>query len=379
MSIKEDLKKAGYIAGDSLSKKVELFKIAGERNSKNIPTMILTGEPGAGKTYLAETFTKLVNAELLFLQCFPGMGAENLIAEPNLSAIIKNDGDNAISDGLLVKALKTSNEKPVVVVIDEIDKATFEVDSFLLDFLNSGRVSNGQEIWVKGSYPIWVFITSNKQRELSEALNNRGRQVYVKRPTLNEFMNILNLPKNHHLAMVYKHFPDFSIRQAKEYLADIELFGGERDIDILSQYVDTSRVKVTSLEEANLFGMDISFEPNFLKVKVDNEHLVNYIREHRNEVNITSGESGLELVIKTLDDANAIQHLIEFPDGQWDVIVSNELITSEILAGDVYEGRQAGLFVIYGECLVGYKIDGKTYVTIDSKSLDKLDGSTMSF
>ena len=379
MSIKEDLKKAGYIAGDSLSKKVELFKIAGERNSKNIPTMILTGEPGAGKTYLAETFTKLVNAQLLFLQCFPGMGAENLIAEPNLSAIIKNDGDNAISDGLLVKALKTSNEKPVVVVIDEIDKATFEVDSFLLDFLNSGRVSNGQEIWVKGSYPIWVFITSNKQRELSEALNNRGRQVYVKRPTLNEFMNILNLPKNHHLAMVYKHFPDFSIRQAKEYLADIELFGGERDIDILSQYVDTSRVKVTSLEEANLFGMDISFEPNFLKVKVDNEHLVNYIREHRNEVNITSGESGLELVIKTLDDANAIQHLIEFPDGQWDVIVSNELITSEILAGDVYEGKQAGLFVIYGECLVGYKIDGKTYVTIDSNSLDKLDGSTMSF
>lgn len=379
MNIKENLKKVGYIAGDSLAKKIELFKLAGERNSKNIPTMILTGEPGAGKTFLAESFTKLINAELLFLQCFPGMGAENLIAEPNLSAIIKNDGDNAINDGLLVKALKVSNEKPVVVVIDEIDKATFEVDSFLLDFLNSGRVSNGQEVWFKGSYPIWVFITSNKQRELSDALNNRGRQIYVKRPSLDEFMSILKLPKNHHLAMVYKHFPDFSIRQAKEYLADIEILGGERDIDILSQYVDTSKVKVASLEEANLFGMNISFEPNFLKIKVDNENLVNYVREHRNKVNITSGENGLELVIKTLDDANSIQHLVNFPEGKWDVMVPNELITSEILAGDVYEGRQAGLFVVYGECLVGYKIDGKIYVTIDANSLDKLDGSTMTF
>lgn len=377
--MKEKLRKIGYIANNSISKKVELFKMAGERNSNNIPAMILTGEPGAGKTFLAESFTKIVNAELLFLQCFPGMGAENLIAEPNLSAIIKNDGDNAISDGLLVKALKTSYEKPVVVVIDEIDKATFEVDSFLLDFLNSGRVTNGNDLWVKGSYPIWVFITSNKQRELSEALNNRGRQLYIKRPSLDDFLNILKLPKNHHLAMVYKHFPDFSIRQAKEYLADIEVFGGERDIDVLSQYVDTSKVKITSLEEANLYGMNISFEPNFLRIKVDNKGLINYIRNHKDEIKITSGENGLEVVIKTLDELNKLSHIIDIPEGDFDIMISESIITSSILAGDVYEGKQAGLFVIYGECLVGYKIDNKTYVSINSDNIKLLDVGRIDF
>lgn len=379
MDIKKELEKIGYYADESLAKKVELFKKAGERNSRNIPTMILTGDPGAGKTYLAESFAKIINAELLFLQSFPGMGSENLIAEPNLEAIIKGDGDNAIKDGLLVNALKVSREKSVVVVIDEIDKATFEVDSFLLDFLNSGRVTNGQDLWVKGDFPIWVFITSNKERELSEALNNRGRQLYIRRPNLKQFMKILKLPLSHHLAMVYKHFPTFSIRQAKEYLADIAEFGGERDADILSQYVDTSSVKVTSLEESNMFGLKISFEPNYLKINVNNENLVNYVREHRNEVNITSGENGLQIIIKTLEEATRLKPLIGFPEGKWDVIVPNELITSEILAGDAYEGRQAGLFVIYGECLVGYKIDDKVYVSVDNESLDKLDGTSITF
>lgn len=164
-----NLKEFGYYADKKTQKIINVFENIGRKNSSNIPTLLLTGDSGTGKTYLAECFAKAIGAKLLMVQCYPGMTADNFIAEPNIAAIIKKDSQNAIKDGLLVKAIKETTDGPTVVLIDEIDKANDETDSFLLDFINSGRVTNGQDEWNKGSGNIWVFITSNNKRELSAA------------------------------------------------------------------------------------------------------------------------------------------------------------------------------------------------------------------
>ena len=244
-----NLKEFGYYADKRTQKIVDVFENIGRQNSSNIPTLLLTGESGTGKTYLAECFARAINAKLLMVQCYPGMTSDNFIAEPNISAIIKKDSQNAVKDGLLVKALKETTDGPTVVLIDEIDKASTETDSFLLDFINSGRVTNGQEEWNKGSGNIWLFLTSNGQRELQEALLNRCRKLEIKRPSKANFLQILELPEDHYLGDVYGYAPTFSIRQAKSYLADLGTLKKVFDEDLLGQYVDLKNHKICSVDE----------------------------------------------------------------------------------------------------------------------------------
>lgn len=243
--VKNNLREVGYVASDKLAKSVALFEAAGRKVSNNIPAMLLEGPAGAGKTALAEAFATVVNAKLLFIQCYPGMGSDSFIAEPNISAIIKRDSQNSIKDGILVRSLKETTDGPTVVVIDELDKASPEVDAFLLDYLNSGRVSNGQDTWIKADGNIWVFITSNKQRALSDALVNRCRSVYVARPSKELFLDILGHKNDEGLAYIYDKCPTFSIRQAKQYLNDLKELGlDHHDPDVLSQYVNPAEIGI---------------------------------------------------------------------------------------------------------------------------------------
>lgn len=189
----EKLKEQGYILEDEKNAKLlYLFSKKREIVGKNISTMLLEGMSGAGKTALAEAFNGVVEGKEIFLQCFRGIDSDNLIIEPNISAIIKKDSDNAISKGALVRALIESHKHPVTLIIDEIDKADAAFDCLLLDFINSGRVTDGINEWRKGNFPIWVFLTSNGERDLSDALLNRVRKVTVERMSKKSFLNALH-------------------------------------------------------------------------------------------------------------------------------------------------------------------------------------------
>ena len=84
-----ELKKLGYFASQDLSKLVLLFEAAGKKESKSIPTLLLQGKSGAGKTFLAETFAKKIGAEEKFVQCFPRMGTENFQYDVNIEQSTK--------------------------------------------------------------------------------------------------------------------------------------------------------------------------------------------------------------------------------------------------------------------------------------------------
>ena len=245
------LKELGYFSNENLSKLVYLFEEAGKRNNKNIPTLLLKGKSGAGKTFLAETFSKMINADEKFVQCFPRMGTENFQYDVDIESVMKQNPDKAIKPGILLQALEKSKEKPVVLVIDELDKARPDVDSFLLDFLENGRLTTGTDTYIKGEYPIYTFITSNDKREIDDALLNRSKIVEVDRPDKELFLEILGLPKEHYLGYFYDRCPDFSIRQAKQYLEDLEVLDEDIDIDVLSQYVSLDKNETLSMYDMN--------------------------------------------------------------------------------------------------------------------------------
>lgn len=302
----EKLREVGYLTSEKIAKLVALFKNSGEGSDRNIPIMLLHGAPGAGKTFLGESFAKMIGAKEKFIQCIPRMGAENFHKDIDTEVLIDksvNGGLNAevivkcfefyakcngfeeafyemfhidknkpieeqdLKDnrmvtkmGILLQALEESQKGPVVVTIDELDKARPEVDSFLLDYSQNGRLTTGTETYTKGKYPIYLVITSNGERELSGAIKDRSRQVEIPRPEKELFLEILGLPADHYLGIVYDECPDFSIRRAKEYLKDLEFLGVEIDEDALSQYIDGD-IEIDTLmkmEQMNKNGIEIN-------------------------------------------------------------------------------------------------------------------------
>lgn len=258
------LKELGYFASEDLAKIVLLFEAAGKRDKKSIPTLLLQGKSGAGKTFLAETFSQMIGADEKFVQCFPRMGTENFQYDVNIEGVMKQDADSSIKAGILLQALQQSQESPVVLVIDELDKARPEVDSFLLDFLENGRLTTGTDTYEKGKFPIYTFITSNDKREIDEALINRSKRVEVPRPSKDLFLEILGLSENHYLGYIYDKCPNFSIRQARQYIEDLEVLGTEIDEEALSQYINLDELDVMSLADlqriSEMENGDLEFE-----------------------------------------------------------------------------------------------------------------------
>lgn len=269
-----ELRKQGYYASEDLAKIVLLFEAAGKREKKSIPTLLLQGKSGAGKTFLAETFSKMIRAEEKFVQCFPRMGTENFQYDVNIEGVMKQDADSSIKEGILLQALQESKKGPVVLVIDELDKARPEVDSFLLDFLENGRLTTGTDTYEKGQYPIYTFITSNDKREIDEALLNRSKKVEVSRPDKELFLEILGLPENHYIGYIYDKCPNFSIRQARQYIEDLDVLGTEIDEEALSQYINLDELDVMSLSDlehiAEMENGDLEFElPDLEKCRIN--------------------------------------------------------------------------------------------------------------
>lgn len=286
------LKELGYFSNENLSKLVYLFEEAGKRNNKNIPTLLLKGKSGAGKTFLAETFFKMINADEKFVQCFPRMGTENFQYDVDIESVMKQNPDKAIKPGILLQALEKSKERPVVLVIDELDKTRPDVDSFLLDFLENGRLTTGTDTYIKGEYPIYTFITSNDKREIDDALLNRSKIVEVDRPDKELFLEILGLPKEHYLGYFYDRCPDFSIRQAKQYLEDLEVLDEDIDIDVLSQYVSLDKNETLSMYDMNYVselenkGVKIEVPELYnMKIEIDegnNKKFFKIAKRHKN-------------------------------------------------------------------------------------------------
>ena len=232
-----EMEKLGYVfEGDKYPKLINLFYRAGMVEGGMIPSVILTGVPGAGKTFMAEAFAEAMGAETVFYQCTEATNASTLVGDINPAEVVRGNPEGAVAPGAIVKICMA--EKPCVLILDEWDKGDASLDAFLLDFLQSRRIRdmNGEMQYAPSSQ-IWVFLTSNGERPISDALRRRVRQWEIPRMSPETVADILGISFQHPLMRVWEGVPNLALSQLQSYINDV----GTDDVidtEVLGQYIE---------------------------------------------------------------------------------------------------------------------------------------------
>lgn len=166
---------AQYIANDELATAGYLALALGK-------PLLLEGEPGVGKTEAAKAIASVLGRTVVRLQCFEGIDASSALYEwnyPRQMLAIRQAGQDYVNiysdEYLLERPLLNALNNPsdTVLLIDEIDRSDHEFEAFLLEFLSDFQISIPETGTVRAQSRPVVMLTSNRTRELHEALRRR--------------------------------------------------------------------------------------------------------------------------------------------------------------------------------------------------------------
>ena len=204
-TLRQKLASAHYIHDETLLTTLSVALALGR-------PLLIEGAAGVGKTEIAKVMASALDRELVRLQCYEGLDESKALYEWNyqkqlLAIQIHRDRQDAddltaslFSDEYLLERplLKSiRSEKPVVLLIDEIDKADEEFEAFLLELLSEMQVTIPEVGTIHAKTIPFVVLTSNRARPLSEALRRRCAYVYLTYPDLEKELAILRAKLPH--------------------------------------------------------------------------------------------------------------------------------------------------------------------------------------
>ena len=203
--LKAKMDEARYIYDDTLATVLAVALQLGR-------PLLIEGAAGVGKTEIAKVMASALDRDLVRLQCYEGLDESKALYEWNYQKQLlsiqvnmgKKDSDeltkSLFSDEyLLERPLLQSirSEKPVVLLIDEIDKADEEFEAFLLELLSEMQVTIPEVGTIKAKTVPFVVLTSNRARPLSEALRRRCAYLYIQYPDMEKELAILRAKLPH--------------------------------------------------------------------------------------------------------------------------------------------------------------------------------------
>jgi MoxR-like ATPase len=204
-SVQRVLNQSSYIAERSLATAIYL-------SLRMRKPLFLEGEAGVGKTEVAKTLARILNTNLIRLQCYEGLDVSTALYEWNYAhqllylRLLEASGASReeMQHGLftheflqarpLLQALEASaNGNPPVLLIDEIDRADEEFEAFLLELLSDFQVTIPEIGTIKAETPPVVVITSNRTREIHDALKRRCLYYWIEYPNFQKELNIVQI------------------------------------------------------------------------------------------------------------------------------------------------------------------------------------------
>lgn len=172
--------------------------------------LFLEGEAGVGKTEVAKVLAAALNTHLIRLQCYEGLDVNQAVYEWNysrqlleirlLEASDQLDRDRVakdlFSEAFLIKrpllqAIESSSGRPPVLLIDELDRADDEFEGFLLEMLSDFQISIPELGTFRAEDPPFVVITSNRTREIHDALKRRCLYYWIDYPDFQKEVQIV--------------------------------------------------------------------------------------------------------------------------------------------------------------------------------------------
>jgi MoxR-like ATPase len=200
--VQEILRSERYICDRSLATVVYLSLVMGK-------PLLLEGEAGVGKTEIAKVLSKVLGAKLIRLQCYEGLDANTALYEWNypkqmlrikLEEVEHGDREaveteiftqNYLIKRPLLEAIQSDGAAPPVLLIDEIDRADMEFEAFLLEVLSDFQITIPEIGTISAKHRPYVFLTSNRTREIHDALKRRCLYHWIEYPSFEKEYEII--------------------------------------------------------------------------------------------------------------------------------------------------------------------------------------------
>ncbi|HEX5715004.1 MAG TPA: MoxR family ATPase [Thermoanaerobaculia bacterium] len=200
-ALEADMERQGYIADPAIATAVFLAR-------EMRRPLLIEGDAGVGKTEIAKVLARLLDTELIRLQCYEGLDVSTALYEWNyqrqmLRIRLAEQGGRSAGeiedlifgrDYLLERPLLraiTRREGPPVLLVDEIDRADDGFEAFLLELLSDFQVTIPELGTLRAEHVPYVVLTSNRTREIGDALRRRCLYLYIEHPSLEKEVRIL--------------------------------------------------------------------------------------------------------------------------------------------------------------------------------------------
>ncbi|QMU60805.1 MAG: AAA family ATPase [Gammaproteobacteria bacterium] len=245
--------------------------------------LFLEGEPGIGKTELAKVVANSLNRDFLRLQCYEGLDIATSVYEWNyprqMAAIRLSEStlepDQHLIDGVfskdflikrpLLKALEHSDKGAPVLLVDELDRADAPFEAYLLELMSDFEVTVPEIGTFRTDEPPIIIVTSNRTREVHDALRRRCIYHWIDYPTEHQELEILQA-----------RIPDIPERVSRELVAFIQILrqqdlfkapGIAETLDFASALVELDETELNSATLKDMLGTLVKYRDDLTKIQ----------------------------------------------------------------------------------------------------------------